>query len=79
MSDQSWFKSVVLFSSGLPDKGSYNLREVGQMLGISARHLRAMLHSGTLDLDLVRFHGRGTYRVYRQTLVEFFAKRRQSA
>lgn len=70
MQKKDVFRETILPSTGLPEKGSYNLREVSQMFGISQRTLVEYLKQGVLKLPVYRFAA--GLRIYKTDLIKIF-------
>ena len=74
---EKFFTDVVLKSAGIPDKPTYNLREVAKILGYTtAVGLAKARKSGYLELDVVKFskNSGGGCRVYRESLIRLLQK-----
>ena len=78
----SYFVDIVLKSAGLPEKPSYTIPEVLQLLQVSRMTLLAMIRDGRFpkpfhpEMRERKFQegGAPTKRFYKQALIEYFEK-----
>lgn len=61
-----YFENTILPSVGLPKKGTYNLTEVSQILGVHRHTVRRYHKQGKLPISPAR-------KVYSHDLVRFFS------
>ncbi len=64
------FYSVILPSSGLPEKSSYTLREVAKMFGVTTRTLNNYINSNAIAVRVVRIAG--SPRIFKADLEKVF-------
>ena len=69
---EKFFYEVVLPSTGLPKKPSYNLAELATLLGYSRKRLYSLLSSGDLKLRTVTAGRTCRRRVYLQDIIVYF-------
>jgi len=62
----NYFENTILPSVGLPKKGTYNLTEVSQILGVHRHTVRRYQKQGKLPISPAR-------KVYSDDLVRFFS------
>lgn len=70
MTPRDVFRETILPSAGLPEKASYNLREVSRMFGVSQRTLTDYLKTGVLKLPVYKFAA--GLRIYKTDLMQIF-------
>lgn len=73
---KSYFLCIVLPSSKLPDKSSYNVTEAARIFGVSRSTLFRMMNDGRVKYSSTdpRSTTRGERRIHRQFLIDYFAQ-----
>lgn len=64
--DSNYFEEIILPSVGIKKKGTYNLSEVSEILGVHRSTIRRYNKSGRLAISPSR-------KVYHYELIKFFA------